>query len=206
MNQRIRTCIYIGCVVLILSSCGTDESGVGGNTDAQSPVEEGVLYQGLSVEQANSHLSFPLILPTPMPPGFTLASMVVHRPVSAESSSLASAATVEIEAEEAGGRIVTVRETSETVETPSAEAMQEVALLDTPDSSAPLPAPSQETQEIAGWQVLHTTIYAFDGVPIEIYSLNLNGIHVDVTGWLAGALSRNDLEQLVASIVEASSK
>lgn len=191
--------VLMSCLLLLLASCDLSDIGFGKDSSLATTSPTDILYQGLSVEEANRYLEFDLILPEPMPSQFTLTSIIVHGPTTP-----ASAATLEYAVDNLDDRSVSVYQTSGNVKTPDPEALQQEALDGASPTTTPLPSPSQSEYTIAGHPVLLTTIYASDGSPILTYSWDPGDLHVDISSVAIEDLTPADLEQLVASFVQSS--
>lgn len=200
-DSRLSRAVSIGwicCLLLIVAGCKITDSSSSEDAGSDSTTSTANVYQGDSVDEANDHLQFDLVMPATVPSQFARGDIIVHG-----SSSPATAATLEYSVDESDNNVVSIYQTSEDVETPDAESMQAVALADA-TSTASLPSPSQEEMTIAGQSVLLTTIHSHDGLSIQTYSWDAGNLHLDVSGWIAESLTTEDLEALAESFIQSS--
>lgn len=202
MRRCIGWITGISCLLLLLAGCGEPGSDAAESSTEPATFVPDAVYIGSSVDEANQHLTFPLVVPDQVPSPLTLDEIIVHDNGSS-SSSLSSSVTMKYAVSGVTNHWATVSQTTDFGRTPEAEKIQETLLRSAPTPSAALPEPSQERHTIAGESVLVTTIYFHDGTPRIIYSWKLGELYVDVSSGIVGELTKADLEQFVVAIIES---
>lgn len=197
--QIIITILVVGLFTVLTAllvgglSGGRDESATGPGAGDDAAL--------LTPEQAQQGLSFPLVLPDAIPGAFTFAGVQVEF-LSTATNHPSDGAMLWFHAREERRERVSVLETTASVTTPDAHAMQETLLRSAPQQpSTPLPEPSQATMVIHQQEILKTVIYTDTATPLLIYSWNQGELHFDVTAMTGQHIGEAEVEQLVTALV-----